>query len=87
MLKNWTVRTYLILERYHYDVNTPEEAVEVARLCVDGYIRNCGLGMATELLRAAGCGVYTIHSELKGRKSVDWIKMRCEHLDIFFHSV
>lgn len=87
MFATWTVRTYLILERYHLEVKTAEDAIRTGDLALQGKLRNAGLKFAVEMYRAAGLGVYPIYKRMQGRLDLDRIRLVCGNLDRYaFHA-
>ena len=82
--KPWTVRTFLIMQRYNFNVTCAEEAICLGDNVRQNKVRNAGKKMALELYRAGGLGAYQIE-ELLGF-GIERTKRLCEEIDKSLHS-
>lgn len=86
MLATWSIRVYFFLTHNKLEVETPEQALEVAELVLTHKMKNGGIKCAVEMYRAAGRGVYEITRRLEGRWTEDQVRNWCNHLDLeVFH--
>lgn len=81
MYRAWSVRTYSIITRNGYKVESAAEAEALALKIMRHEVRSAGRRVATELFRAADYGVNQIYQALSGEVSLDAVRQWVEWID------
>lgn len=76
--RGWTVRAYNIMMRYAgRTAMNADQAEDFGLAVLRGNVRNAGIKVAVEALRAAGWGVYEIKMAILDSKFPVDVKTRC----------
>ena len=81
MYRAWSVRTYSIIMRDGYKVESAAEAEALALKIMRHEVRSAGRRIATELFRAAGYDVNQIYQALNGEVNLDAVRQWVEWID------